>query len=102
MKKSDFEEGREFESPKMPLDFEIIPELGLATQNWEVRLGSPIGMVINIFKKATQEVKQIDLGYSEQTEADITLTLTNDGVRFYFCPTSQRLRKIEIFDLTKV
>lgn len=86
---------------KMPLDFEIIPELGLATQNWEVRLGSPIGMVINIFKKATQEVKQIDLGYSEGTQADITLTLTNDGVRFYFCPTSQRLRKIEIFDLTK-
>lgn len=86
----------------MPLDFEVIPELALATQNWEVRLGSPIGMVIGTFQKATQEVKHIDLGYSEDTAADITLTLTNDGVRFYFCPTSQRLRKIEIFDLTKV
>lgn len=83
------------------LDFELIPERAIATASWEIRLGSPIGLVISTFQKAINDVKQVDLGYAEDVESDITLALANDGVRFYFCATSQRLKKIEVFDLTK-
>lgn len=95
-------ESGSFSTPKM-LDLELIPERAIATKSWEIALGSPIGMIIRILKRNCREIKSVDLAYSEHESEfdDIFLDLTNDGLRLIFCAQSQRLRKIDIYDLSK-
>jgi len=85
------------------LDLELFPERAIATKSWEIALGCPIGMIIQTLKQNCRDIKSVDLAYSEyQSEFDdLVLDLILDGVRLLFCSLSQRLRKIEIYDLSK-
>jgi len=82
------------------LDLEIIPHRAISTDTWEVVIGSPVGDVIQALQAACERVKQVDFGYVEcDPEQDYHITLPNDGVRFVFCASTQRLKKIEIYDM---
>jgi len=85
------------------LDLEIIPEKAITTDNWEIVIGSPVGDVIQTLQSQCDRIKSVDFAYSENYDEtnDYSITLPLDGIRFLFCPNSQRLRKIEIFDLAK-
>lgn len=85
------------------LDLEIIPEKAITTDNWEIVIGSPVGDVIQTLQSQCARIKSVDFAYSENYDetSDYSITLPLDGIRFLFCPNSQRLRKIEIFDLAK-
>ena len=55
---------------------------------------------LNHEKAACERVKSVDFGYVEcDPEQDLHITLPNDGIRFIFCAHSQRLKKIEIYDM---
>ena len=55
---------------------------------------------IKALQAACERVKHVDFGYVEcDPEQDYHITLPNDGVRFVFCASTQRLKKIEIYDM---
>ena len=82
------------------LDLEIIPHRAISHDTWEVVIGSPVGDVIQSLQAAVDKVKHVDFGYVEcDPEQDYHITLPNDGIRFVFCAHSQRLKKIEIYDM---
>ncbi|PAA52137.1 hypothetical protein BOX15_Mlig012614g2, partial [Macrostomum lignano] len=88
------------------LDLEVQPERGLfcPKQNWELILGMPLHQAINILRQADSDVRSVQLWYSDRLPLlmDIVLSLTQDGVKLIFDATYQRLKSIEVFDLTKL
>jgi len=85
------------------LDFEIIPERAITWENWEIVIGSPVGEVIQTLQTNCERIKSVEFKYSDHYDENIDycISLPQDGIRLFFCPNSQRLRKIEIIDLTK-
>ncbi|VDM23524.1 unnamed protein product [Hydatigera taeniaeformis] len=83
---------------------EIVPELALRCSAWELSLGMPIHQAIEIFKRLEGIITNIDVWYSEKSpfDFDILLHLTNDGIKLHFDPKCQRLKLIEITDLSKI
>ncbi|VUZ52433.1 unnamed protein product [Hymenolepis diminuta] len=86
------------------IEAEIVPELALRSITWELFLGMPIHQVIEIFKRLEGTISSVDLWYSEKSpfDYDILLHLPNDGLKLHFEPMWQRLKLIEITDLTKI
>ncbi|KAM3184775.1 hypothetical protein ACTXT7_007676 [Hymenolepis weldensis] len=86
------------------IEAEIVPELALRSITWELFLGMPIHQVIEIFKRLEGTISSVDLWYSEKSpfNYDILLHLPNDGLKLHFEPMWQRLKLIEITDLTKI
>ncbi|EUB60323.1 hypothetical protein EGR_04881 [Echinococcus granulosus] len=64
------------------IEAEIVPELALRCSTWELFLGMPI--------------------HQSPFDSDILLHLTNDGLKLHFDPRWQRLKLIEITDLSKI
>ncbi|VDK38304.1 unnamed protein product [Taenia asiatica] len=86
------------------IEAEIVPEIALRCGTWELFLGMPIHQAIEIFKRLEGVITNIDVWYSEKSpfDFDILLHLTNDGLKLHFDPRWQRLKLIEITDLSKI
>ncbi|KAL5964498.1 hypothetical protein TSMEX_007737 [Taenia solium] len=86
------------------IEAEIVPELALRCTTWELFLGMPIHQAIEIFKRLEGIITNIGVWYSEKSpfDFDILLHLTNDGLKLHFDPRWQRLKLIEITDLSKI
>uniref|UniRef100_A0A8D3E123 Phagosome assembly factor 1 n=1 Tax=Scophthalmus maximus TaxID=52904 RepID=A0A8D3E123_SCOMX len=86
------------------LDLEVVPERSLGNEQWEFALGMPLAQAISILQKHCRIIKNVQVLYSEQTPLshDLILNLTQDGIKLLFDATSQRLKVIEVYDLSKV
>ena len=86
------------------LDLEVVPERSLGNEQWELVLGMPISQAIGIMRRQCRTVKNIHLCYSDYDPLamDIIMNLTDDGIRLVFDPFTQRLKIIEVYDLSRV
>ncbi|XP_014663843.1 PREDICTED: UPF0183 protein C16orf70 homolog isoform X2 [Priapulus caudatus] len=86
------------------LELEVIPERSLGNEQWEFVLGMPLCQAVHILQRYCRVIKTVQFVYSEQAPltTDITLNLTNDGIRLIFDPKSQRLKIIEVGSLSRV
>ncbi|CAI8043991.1 UPF0183 protein C16orf70 homolog [Geodia barretti] len=86
------------------LELEVMPERALASSQWELVLGMPLSQVLEVLQLHSGAVQTALLTYSDQKpfEQDLSVDLNQDGVRLYFDPRSQRLKLIEVYDVTKV
>ncbi|CAH8631879.1 unnamed protein product [Schistosoma haematobium] len=86
------------------LDIEVVPELGIRHKLWEFVLGIPIQQMIDILRKQDHTIKNVDFWYSDKDpfSMNLVLVLPDDGVKFHFDPFLQRLRIIEVFDLSSI
>ncbi|XP_036810359.1 UPF0183 protein C16orf70 homolog isoform X3 [Oncorhynchus mykiss] len=86
------------------LDLEVVPERSLGNEQWEFALGMPLAQAISILQKHCRIIKNVQVLYSEQTPLshDLILNLTQDGIKLLFGACNQRLKVIEVYDLSKV
>uniref|UniRef100_A0A3B3RAF8 Phagosome assembly factor 1 n=1 Tax=Paramormyrops kingsleyae TaxID=1676925 RepID=A0A3B3RAF8_9TELE len=86
------------------LDLEVVPERSLGNEQWEFALGMPLAQAISILQKHCRIIKNVQVLYSEQTPLshDLILNLTQDGIKLLFDACNQRLKVIEVYDMTKV
>ncbi|CAH8617480.1 unnamed protein product [Heterobilharzia americana] len=86
------------------LDVEVVPELGIRHKLWEFVLGMPIQQMIDILRKQDHTIKNVDFWYNDKDpfSLNLVLVLPGDGMKFHFDPFLQRLRIIEVFDLSSI
>uniref|UniRef100_UPI00358EC140 phagosome assembly factor 1 isoform X2 n=1 Tax=Myxine glutinosa TaxID=7769 RepID=UPI00358EC140 len=86
------------------LDLEIVPERSAGNESWEFSLGMPFAQAVSILQKHCHLVRNVQVLYSEQNplENDQLLNLTQDGLTLVFDSYSQRLKIIEVYNLSKV
>uniref|UniRef100_A0A8C5H5A6 Uncharacterized protein n=1 Tax=Gouania willdenowi TaxID=441366 RepID=A0A8C5H5A6_GOUWI len=86
------------------LDLEVVPERTLGNEQWEFALGMPFPQAVSILQKQCRIIKNVQVLYSEQTPLshDLILNLTQDGIKLLFDATNQKLKVIEVYDLSKV
>uniref|UniRef100_A0A096NJA7 Phagophore assembly factor 1 n=1 Tax=Papio anubis TaxID=9555 RepID=A0A096NJA7_PAPAN len=86
------------------LDLEVVPERSLGNEQWEFTLGMPLAQAVAILQKHCRIIKNVQVLYSEQSPLshDLILNLTQDGIKLLFDAFNQRLKVIEVYDLTKV
>ncbi|KAM6945897.1 phagosome assembly factor 1 [Aplochiton taeniatus] len=86
------------------LDLEVVPERSLGNEQWEFALGMPMAQAVSILQKYCRIIKNVQLLYREQTPLghDLIQNLTQDGIKLQFDAMSQRLKVIEVYDLSKV
>ncbi|TPP56639.1 hypothetical protein FGIG_09217 [Fasciola gigantica] len=86
------------------LDVEVVPEMAIRHKNWEFLLGMPIQQMIEILRKQDSIIKSVDFWYNHKSPftSNLAVVLPVDGLRFHFDPLLQRLRLIEIYDLSRV
>ncbi|KAK6480139.1 UPF0183 protein C16orf70-like protein isoform X1 [Huso huso] len=86
------------------LDLEVVPERSLGNEQWEFALGMPLAQAIAILQKHCRIIRNVQVLYSEQTPLchDLILNLTQDGIKLLFDACNQRLKVIEVYDLSKV
>uniref|UniRef100_A0A2K6RHI5 CP070 protein n=1 Tax=Rhinopithecus roxellana TaxID=61622 RepID=A0A2K6RHI5_RHIRO len=73
-------------------------------EQWEFTLGMPLAQAVAILQKHCRIIKNVQVLYSEQSPLshDLILNLTQDGIKLLFDAFNQRLKVIEVYDLTKV
>ncbi|XP_067652292.1 phagosome assembly factor 1-like isoform X2 [Haliotis asinina] len=86
------------------LDLEVVPERSLGNEQWEFVLGMPFYQAVNILKRQDRIIKGIQVWYSDQNplQMDLVLNLSHDGIKLIFDPVSQRLKIIEVNNMSKV
>nr|XP_002741257.2 PREDICTED: UPF0183 protein C16orf70 homolog [Saccoglossus kowalevskii] len=86
------------------LDLEVVPERSLGNEQWEFTLGMPFMQAVNILKRQCRIIKNVQVVYSESSplSVDLVLNLSQDGIRLLFDPVVQRLKIIEVYNLSKV
>ncbi|XP_046378450.1 phagosome assembly factor 1-like [Haliotis cracherodii] len=86
------------------LDLEVVPERSLGNEQWEFVLGMPVYQAVNILKRQDRIIKGIQVWYSDQNplQMDLVLNLSHDGIKLIFDPVSQRLKIIEVNNMSKV
>ncbi|XP_046558892.1 phagosome assembly factor 1-like isoform X2 [Haliotis rubra] len=89
------------------LDLEVVPERSLGNEQWEFVLGMPVCLfyqAVNILKRQDRIIKGIQVWYSDQNplQMDLVLNLSHDGIKLIFDPVSQRLKIIEVNNMSKV
>ncbi|XP_072135497.1 phagosome assembly factor 1 isoform X1 [Mobula birostris] len=86
------------------LDLEVVPERSLGNERWEFALGMPLAQGVAILQKHCRIIKNVQVLYSEQLPLshDLILNLTQDGIKLLFDAYNQRLKVIEVYDLSKV
>ena len=88
----------------MPLEFEIMPERGIANDYLEFSLGMPFQFAVTSLRKQHLNVKTVNVIFNEGEPLanDLILCLPSDGLRLYFDPLLQTLKVIEISDLSLI
>lgn len=86
------------------LELEVVPERSVGNERWEFTLGMPFAQAVAILQKQCHLIKNVQVWYSDQSpvSSDLVLTLTQDGIKLLFDPYSQRLKIIEVYNLSKV
>lgn len=86
------------------LDVEVVPEMAIRHKTWEFILGMPVQQMIDILRKLDQTIRSVDFWFNDKSpfSSNLAIVLPKDGLRFYFDPLLQRLRLIEICDLSKI
>ncbi|CAK8688040.1 phagosome assembly factor 1-like [Clavelina lepadiformis] len=85
------------------LDLQVVPEGSLGNEQWQFALGMPLFQAVQILQQNCRTIRNVDVIYNDKQpfESDLQLNLVNDGVRLLFESRSQRLKIIEIYDLSK-
>ncbi|XP_022092023.1 UPF0183 protein C16orf70 homolog [Acanthaster planci] len=86
------------------LDLEVVPGRSLGSENWEFVLGMPFSQAVNILRRQCRIIKDVQVIYCELVPLaiDLVLNLVQDGIRLIFDSHMQRLRVIEVYNLSKV
>jgi hypothetical protein len=69
-----------------------------------LKIGMPLLEAMSYLQKNVDKIQKVDVLFNSQDpiSADIILKLTNDGILLRFEPISQRLKMLEVFDLSKI
>ncbi|XP_071957563.1 phagosome assembly factor 1-like [Antedon mediterranea] len=86
------------------LDLEVGPGRSLGSEQWEFTLGMPLMQAITILRRQCRIVKEVNVLYCDQDplSLDLVLNLPQDGIKLRFDSRVQRLKIIEVCDLSKV
>ncbi|KAL8608778.1 hypothetical protein ACOMHN_065515 [Nucella lapillus] len=86
------------------LDLEVFPERSLGNEQWEFVLGMPFYQAVNILQRQDRTIRDVHVWYSDQSplELDLVINMSQDGIRLLFDPVSQRLKLIEVNNMSKV
>jgi hypothetical protein len=84
------------------LELEVIPEHGLTSDLVEFILGMHFGHAVATVQSLVGSVKGVQILYSDKNPltVDLVINLTKDGIKLIFDPINQRLKTIEVHDLT--
>jgi len=84
------------------LELEVIPEHGLVSDVVEFLLGMHFSQAVATIQSLVGSVKGVQILYSDKDPLGVNLVinLTNDGIKLIFDPINQRLKTIEVHDLT--
>jgi len=86
------------------LDLEVIPESSLSHEEWEFILGMHFSQAVNVIQQQVGEIRDVHISYSDTSplEHDLVINMSNDGIRLLFDPVGQRLKVIEVNNLSKL
>lgn len=86
------------------LDLEIQPERSLGSSYWEFVLGMPLFQAIALIKSLDSDIKSVEFLYNEQDvlSDDLVICLTHDCIRLIFDSMTERLKIIEVYDMSKL
>ncbi|CAH0390282.1 unnamed protein product [Bemisia tabaci] len=86
------------------LELEVVPETSLGCDQWEFVLGMHFSQAVAIIQSQVGIIKGVQVLYSDSAplEADLVLSLPQDGIRLVFDPISQRLKIIDIVNMRLV
>ncbi|XP_076988794.1 phagosome assembly factor 1 isoform X3 [Tamandua tetradactyla] len=82
----------------------VVPVAAAASFAAPATAGMPLAQAVAILQKHCRIIKNVQVLYSEQSPLshDLILNLTQDGIKLLFDAFNQRLKVIEVYDLTKV
>jgi len=86
------------------LELEVIPEHGLVSDQIEFLLGMHFSSAVSSIQSHVGNIKGVEISYcdKEPLAYDLTIKLSHDGIKLLFDSTSQRLKIIEVYDLSLV
>jgi len=86
------------------LELEVIPEHGLTSDAIEFLLGMHFSTAVSSIQSHVGHIRGVEISYCQDDplKHDLTIRLTKDGLKLGFDPVNQRLKVIEIYDLSLV
>jgi len=86
------------------LELEVIPEHGLTSEQIEFLLGMHFSSAVSSIQSHVGQIKGVEISYCDRDPLafDLTIKLSQDGIKLVFDSTSQRLKIIEVYDLSLV
>jgi len=86
------------------LELEVIPEHGLTSEAIEFILGMHFSVAVASVQSHVGHIKAVEISYCDKDPLsyDLTMRLSKDGIKLVFDSISQRLKIIEIYDLSLV
>jgi len=84
------------------LELEVIPEHGLTSDAIEFLLGMHFSTAVSSIQAHVGHIRGVEISYCQDhpLNHDLTIRLAKDGIKLGFDPISQRLKVIEIYDLS--
>lgn len=86
------------------LELEVIPEHGLTSEAIEFLLGMHFSTAVASVQGHVGHIKGVEISYCDRDPLayDLTIKLSQDGIKLIFDSISQRLKVIEVYDLSMV
>ncbi|GAB6033776.1 hypothetical protein CHUAL_013938 [Chamberlinius hualienensis] len=86
------------------LDLEVFPERSISNDQLELVLGMTFAQVVQVLQQHAKILKGLQIQYSDLNPLamDFVINLTQDGIRLIFDPVVQRLKVIEVYNMSKV
>lgn len=86
------------------LELEVVPEHGLQGEAIEFLLGMHFSVAVASVQQHVGHIKAVEISYCDRDPLsyDLTIKLTKDGIKLVFDSISQRLKVIEVYDLSLV
>jgi len=80
----------------------VIPEHGLLSEQMEIILGMHFSHAVATIQSLVGSIKGVQILYSDKDplKIDLVINLTLDGIKLIFDPINQRLKTIEVHDMT--
>ncbi|XP_044744596.1 PHAF1 protein CG7083 [Coccinella septempunctata] len=86
------------------LCLDVIPEFSLGCDQWQFVLGMHFSQAVAIIQLQVGKIKGVQVLYNDTDPltVDMVINLSQDGIRLFFDPNSQRLKLIEIYSMKSV
>jgi len=86
------------------LELEVIPEHGLTSEQIEFLLGMHFSSAVSSVQSHVGQIKGVEISYCDKDPLafDLSIKLSQDGIKLVFDSVSQRLKIIEVYDLSLV